>query len=180
MTILLTTLTFQKSYAVDAEELPKINTRLVDRALDVCQLVRVNDGFTQKGRLSGCAMQPLQLALNVFIDMNHEHKYDREINELCVILCAMGRRMPFVMSLVRMIQLDVQRRSIELPFLATRTLDEFERDDVAKDKLPNSIFPYTRSAATVGNKEELPQGSVVDRLNMGEFLELFERLATNE
>lgn len=88
--------------------------------------------------------QPILLSIYTLMDeLSSTTKYDVEFTELCIYLRSIGRRIPLVTSMLRMVHLQAQQRDVTLPASAKVILDHFERTDmdswVAEDV--NSMYP---------------------------------------
>lgn len=106
------------------------------------------------------------------------HKYDADVTELCVFLRAAGRRIPFIVSVLRMYQLDVQQQGRLLPSSSEDLFVDFEANELAEFKAENvrSLFP---SPAHVTWRPDSDSG-YVQLDNMAEFLRKAENLSLQE
>ncbi|KAK5083470.1 hypothetical protein LTR05_005972 [Lithohypha guttulata] len=174
-TILMAALLHQKQHHLEAVDLSKVNAQLIKYAVEVSQLVESTYTFTGQGVISAHAILPLHQSLNILIDANLEQKYDSNITANFKLLCELVGRVPFVMSLVRMLQLDVRSRGIELPTATVELLEDFEQNILAKDVLPNTLYPYHGSVSLEEGGQSADE-STGWTMNMGEFLDVFEKL----
>lgn len=132
-------------------------------------------------RLNCMVARPLHQALSIFLDAKsrsiyHLNRYDSQIVDICTTLRALSRRVPFVITVLRAIQLDVRRRKVVMPLETQRMFEDFEQNDLKAwrdDALyPKAMYSFSEIAPNVGQQDAKAQQAKT----MGEFLQEFEDL----
>lgn len=153
---------------------------LVQHATRIADVLSANQDTYEYSRLHCFMCQPCRLALYVLMERNADHRYDVHITELLTAMRAMSRRFPFSFTLLRMIQLDLRLRKLELPGSAEKLFGEFEQPNSAAWRQrgsSNSVYPSPQ--VFVGPYAGETQGSrgATAPTNMIEFLNVFDQLA---
>jgi len=125
--------------------------------------------------------RPLHQALSIFLDAKTRFtedvgRYDAQINDLCTTLRAIGRRVPFVVTVLRAIQLDIRRRELKLSPETEKLFEDFEQYDLKLWKEDasylKSMYSQSEVAPHVGQQDHRH-----DQIQtMGEFLGGFDKL----
>lgn len=152
--------------------------RLIQHALKVAELCRWHRDAYEYNRLHSFMCQPVCVALYVLIERNGDHQHDAEITELFTAMRAMSRRVPFVFSLLRMIQLDVRFRKFELPPSTEKLFDEYEQLDLGawmEKGGHNSVYPSPELFVGPYTDQRGDPRATTQPMNMNEFLKLFNK-----
>jgi len=163
-------------------ECDAIRERLMKVALEVVEFLRCyRSSFPlDVDRLNGVVSRPLHQTLAILLDAKsrskeNQHQYDGHITDICITLRAISRRVPFVVSILRAIQLDVRRRGLALPEATEKLFQDFERSDIKAWKEDAS---YTRAMYSFSNIAPIvaQQDGKDQNVTLGEFLQEFENL----
>lgn len=126
-----------------------IHERLLNISLEVVEFIRCCRSTIPNDvdRLNCMVARPLHQALSIFLDAktratDNLHRYDLQISNICTTLRAIARRVPFVITVLRTIQLDVRRRKVVLPQETQKMFEDFEQNDL---KLWREEASYTRA-----------------------------------
>ncbi|KAK5087565.1 hypothetical protein LTR24_006605 [Lithohypha guttulata] len=160
-----------------------VRERLLNLSVEVVEFIRCCRSAIPNDvdRLNCMVARPLHQALSIFLDAKARssenlHRYDSQIIDICTTLRAISRRVPFVFTVLRAIQLDVRRRKIVLPQETQKMLEEFEQNDlkVWKDdaSYTRAMYSFSEIAPNVGQLDATGRQAKT----MGEFLEEFENL----
>lgn len=147
------------------------------KIVDVCRLHQKSWGLD---RMNVIVCQSVLCALNRLCADLPDSTYSNEITDLCVYLRASGRRVPIMISMLRMFQLDMQRQGKSLPAKTEDLFQDFEKTELLEfdDSKVNSNYPIL--ASMVFRKDEGDKvGGKADgnnAKNMGEFLRLTSAL----
>lgn len=156
----------------------RIDEEMVQNALDIVDLCRSYRVRYEYNRLNIFICQPCYLALYALMERNSRKQYDSEITEMCTSIRAMSRRFPFAFSLLRMTQIDLQQRGLDLPSSAENLFEEFEQLGTAlwlEKGSHNSLYPSPQ--LTVGPYAGEGDPPVTAHpTNMSEFLKMFNGL----
>ena len=112
------------------------------------------------------------------MDANREHKYDKELLDLLVILHNVASRAPWAVALLRMVQIDARHRSFKLPHAAYEIFEKFEGNEIEewKYEVQRSRYPYLD-----GFSKRCKAAHGLDiASDMGEFLGKFDNLALQQ
>lgn len=157
--------------------------RLMTLSLEVVEFIRCCRSAMPNDvdRLNCMVARPLHQALSIFLDAKSRStsnlsRYDSQIVDICATLRAISRRVPFVITVLRAIQLDVRRRKVALPLETQRMFEDFEQNDLKAwrdDALyPQAMYSFSEIAPNVGQQDAKgPQAKT-----LGEFLQEFENL----
>lgn len=156
----------------------KISSRLLAISLELVSLSRCTRRFCNNDKLSAFNIHGFFQALNIFLEADATGTYDEEIIEIITTFRAMSRRAPFMVSLLRMVQLDVQRRNIRLPSATEKLFEDFEKQDLTKWRLgPQTSLYFANPFPGAVSASEDPETTEARRPEyMGEFLEVFDNL----
>lgn len=163
-----------KSPQITHHRLHEVQTRLERAAVEAARFSEVFRTRFRDDRLSVFMCHPTHQAMYVLLFCNSEHKYDAEITQLCVTLRMQSRRIPFVVSLFRMIELDATNDGVTLPSAVKKLFEDFDQDDNERWKREphHAIYPNLRptgvGAANDGNADHSTE--------MGKFLKAFDNL----
>lgn len=153
--------------------------RLLTVALEVVEFLRIyrNAYPHDVDRLNSVVSRPLHQALSILLEAKSRdgRAYDAQINDICAALRAISRRVPFVVTLLRAIQLDAGRRGLALPQETQELFDDFEQSDIQSWKEEGSytkaMYSYANIAPAVGQQDNKGLAKT-----MGEFLQEFDDL----
>jgi len=166
-------------FSIDAE-CNAIRERLVKVALEVVEFLRCYRASfpLDIDRLNCVVARPLHQTLTILLDLKSrlkEHQYDSHITDICITLRDISRRVPFVVSILRAIQLDVRRRGLALPQATEELFEDFEHSDIKAWKEDAS---YTRAMYSFSNIAPIvaQQDGKDQNVTLGEFLQEFENL----
>lgn len=121
--------------------------------------------------------QPSRVALYTLMECNDDHQYDADITELLTGMRAMSRRFPFTFTLLRMTQLDLRLRNLDLPVSSEKLFEEFDHLKGAawrEQGTFNSVYPSPQLFAGPYNDDMGDSQGARDPSNMIEFLRLFD------
>lgn len=147
----------------------------------LCRLHRKSWGID---RMNVVVAQSMLCALNRLCADLPNSAYSEEITDLCVYMRAIGRRIPIVISMLRMFQLDMLQQGKQLPAKTESLFQEFEKSELREfdDSTVNSNWPLLswivfreHEDTEVGNKSNSTNAK-----NMGEFLRLTSALSLND
>jgi len=159
-----------------------IRQRLLKVALEVVEFIRCYRASfpLDTDRINSVVYRPLHQALSIFLDAksrstDNQHQYDSQVTDICITLRAMARRVPFIVSVLRAIQLDVRRCGVALPKATETLFEDFEQSDI---KLWKEEATYTRAMYSFSNiAPNVGQQDGGERsMTMGEFFQEFEDL----
>jgi len=128
-------------------------------------------------RLHAVVCRPLHQALSIFLEAKSRdgRDFDPQIIDICITLRAISRRVPFVVTLLRAIQLDTRRRGLALPPATEKLFADFEQFDIKSWKeeasYTKAMYSYSNIAPNVGQQDNKGQAKT-----MGEFLQEFDNL----
>lgn len=160
-----------------------IRERLLNLSLEVVEFIRCCRSAIPNDvdRLNCMVARPLHQALSIFLDAKARstgnlHQYDSQITDICNTLRAISRRVPFVFTILRAIQLDIRRRRVVLPQETQKMFEDFEQNDlkVWKDDAlyTRVMYSFSEIAPNVGQQGAKGRQAKT----MGEFLQEFENL----
>lgn len=121
--------------------------------------------------------QPSRVALYTLMERNDGHQYDADITELLTGMRAMSRRFPFTFTLLRMTQLDLRLRNLDLPVSSEKLFEEFDhlkRAAWREQGTFNSVYPSPQLFAGPYDEAVGESRGARDPSNMIEFLRLFD------
>lgn len=130
-------------------------------------------------RLHCFLCQPCLLALYVLVKRNADHRYDAEVTEFFTAMRAMGRRFPFTFSMLRMTQVDLLKRKLDLPVPTEKLFEEYKKVEDAAWRQKgtfNSIYPSPQLFAGPYADEATESGRPQSPADMMEFLQIFDGL----
>lgn len=123
---------------------------------------------------------PIHQALYILLFQNVNQKYDDEITELITTLHTQGRRMPCIISVLRMIEVDCGRHKLHLPTAARDLLPSFNEGNTEQREATSvqvlSVYPNLVSVEQClsdHKAEKLP-------LSADEFLKAFGDLRVRD
>lgn len=160
-----------------------IRERLLNLSLEVVEFIRCLRFSIPRDidRINCMVARPLHQALSIFLDAKTRFtedvgRYDAQINDLCTTLRAIGRRVPFVVTVLRAIQLDIRRRELKLSPETEKLFEDFEQYDLKLWKEDasylKSMYSQSEVAPHVGQQDHRH-----DQIQtMGEFLGGFDKL----
>lgn len=167
--------------SIDAD-CASIRQRLLKVSLEVAELIEIyRSAFPLEiDKINSVVYRPLHQALSIFLDArnrstDNQQQYDSQITDICITLRAMARRVPFIVSVLRAIQLDLRRRGLALPRAAEEVLEDFEQCGIGLWKedasYTRAMYSYSNIAPHVGQQDHKE-----DSRTIGEFLQEFEKL----
>lgn len=152
---------------------------LIKHALDVVALGKVYNTHFDGSRPASSLIQASCPALCVLLEQNVGRRYDSEITELFLLLRAASRRFPLAFALLRTLQIHFRQNKIDLPMATDEVLQDFEQRNVSirSQRRPNdSLYPCPQLFFERHNRQQEESGTAVQPTNLGEFLEMFDRL----
>ena len=160
-----------------------IRERLLNLSLEVVEFIRCLRFSISRDidRINCMVARPLHQALSIFLDAKtrlteNVGRYDTQIHDLCTTLRAISRRVPFVVTVLRAIQLDIRRREQKLSPETEKLFEEFEQYDLKLWKEDawylKSMYSQSEVAPNVGQQDHRHDQDQT----MGEFLEGFDKL----
>lgn len=150
-------------------------------ALRVGELCKIYAEASHGNVLSGNTTQAVLLSIYALLDNLDDEAVEPSLTNLCIHLRSLARRVPYITSIMRMVQLQVQQRQIKLPETTQRVLETFEKEDISDwtSKDLNSMYPMGWGSGLIWtDRDASPADSLPEAVTMEEFLRQFEELHT--
>lgn len=161
------------------------NIRL-EAALKILEGCRLHQQAWGIDRRNVILAQTVISALQRFIEELPLHQYDNEISDCCILLRAMGRRVAFLIAVLRMLQVDAQARGTPLPAVTQDLFADFEASELKNFDQTSLESMYPAPAASSyrdlngADHDDGRTTALNSATNMGDFLRMTQELTLNE
>lgn len=162
----------------------KRNADCLKRALRVAELCKIYASELTGSILNINTVQAAMTAIWILLQHLDDKRVELNLTNLCIYFRSMARRMPYVASILRMVQLQVKERQITLPETTRTVMENFEKEDITDwtSKDVNCMYPTAWASSIQLDDRDLgaKANSLSQALTMEEFLRQLEDLSVEE
>lgn len=174
----------QKLSDSEIELVAKAKIDRLQHALKVAKLCELYASEPTGSILNINTIQAALVSIWVLLEHLEEKRYELNLTNFFIYFRSLARRLPYATSIMRMVQLQIKERQIELPETTRTVIESFEKQDITDwtSKDVNCMYPtaWASSMKIDGSGSNTTAITLSKATTMEEFLRQLEDLQIGE